>query len=130
MLLQMKGCSFSWFVHSSVYGHLSFSHILTIVNNAAINKDVQVRVFLHLLLIEGYLQYCISFCHTSTWINHWYACFFHFQPPSFLSLHPTPLGCFRVPGEFPESYSKFPLAIYFTYVSIYVFMLLMNLFAG
>ena len=53
MLLQMIGCSFSWFVHSSVYAHLGSSHILTIVNNAAINKDMQICVFLNLLLIEG-----------------------------------------------------------------------------
>ena len=42
------------------------------------------------------LQYCVLFCHTSTWISHRYT-----HVPSFLNLpptpptHPTPLGCHR-----------------------------------
>ena len=43
------------------------------------------------------LQYCIGFCHTSTWISHRYT-YVH----SLLNLvptppHPTPLGCHRAP---------------------------------
>ena len=37
------------------------------------------------------------------------------EPPSHLLLFPTPVGCYRGQFEFPESYSKFPLAICFTY---------------
>ena len=33
------------------------------------------------------------------------------EPPSHLSPHPTPLGCYQHWFEFPESYSKFPLAM-------------------
>ena len=40
------------------------------------------------------------------------------EPPSHLPLHPTPLGCYRLWFEFPESYSKFPLAIYFIYGNV------------
>ena len=36
-------------------------------------------------------------------------------PP--ISPHPTPLGWYRVP-EFPETYSKFPLALYFTHGNV------------
>jgi len=36
------------------------------------------------------------------------------ETPSHFPLHPIPLGCYRA-SEFPESYSRFPLAIYFTY---------------
>ena len=50
-------------------------------------------------------------------------------PPSWASLLPTtpyhPSQIVTEPQfEFPESYSKFPLAIYFIYVSVYVSMLL------
>ena len=44
------------------------------------------------------LQYCVGFCHTSTWISHRYI-----HVPSFLNLppappHPTLLGCHRALG--------------------------------
>ena len=39
---------------------------------------------IYLFLIEGELQYCIGFCHTSTWISHRYT-----YVPSLLSLPPT-----------------------------------------
>jgi len=40
----------------------------------------------------------------------------HLIPPLLVAMEPW--------YEFPESYSKFPLAVYFTYVSVYVSMLL------
>ena len=43
------------------------------------------------------------------------------EPPSQVPPHFTPLEPWF---EFPESYSKFPLAIYFTSGSVQVFMLL------
>ena len=62
------------------------------------------------------LQYCIGFCHTTMWISH----SIHMSPPFWTSLdllpHPTPLSSLL--------YSNFPLAIYFTYGTIYVSMLL------
>ena len=45
------------------------------------------------------------------------------QSPSAM-IFPTPLGCHKELVELPESNSKFPLAIYFTYSDIYVSMLL------
>ena len=47
------------------------------------------------------------------------------ESPSCLPPHPTPLGCHKPLGfGFPVSYSKFPLAVYFTYGHVYVSMLL------
>ena len=55
------------------------------------------------------LQYCVDFCHTSTWINHRYT-----YVPSLLNFPPT---SHFIPSpvvtehqfELPESYSKIPL---------------------
>ena len=44
------------------------------------------------------------------------------KPPSQLPPYPTPLGCHSF--GFPASYSKFPLALYFTYGNVYVSILL------
>ena len=76
---------------------------------------------IYLFLIERYiaLQYCAGFCHTSTCISHKYT-----YAPSLLNLlstsHPIPtLQVVTEPKfEFPEAYSKFPLAIYFTYCNV------------
>ena len=71
------------------------------------------------------LQYCVSFCHTSTWISHKYA-----YVPSLLNLPPIQLSIppsRSSPGPsfgFLVSFSKFPLAIYFAYGNVYVSMLL------
>ena len=72
------------------------------------------------------LQYCVSFCHTSTWISHGYT-----HVPSLWNLppasHPIPPPS-RLPQstgfELPASHSKFLLAIYLTYGNVYVSMLL------
>ena len=47
---------------------------------------------------------------------------FLFFPPAGLPHHPTPLGCYRAHAWVSETYSKFLLAIYFTYgiVSLHV----------
>ena len=76
------------------------------------------------------LQYWDGFCHTSTWICHRYT-----HVPSLLNLPPTfsswqeviPSRLSQSTGldfGFPTSYSKFPLAIYFTYGNIHVSVLL------
>ena len=65
------------------------------------------------------LQYCIGFCHTSTLLSHGYT-----YVPSLLNLPPTfqPIPLLTEPWfGFPDSYSKFPLAIYFTYGNVYQF---------
>ena len=62
------------------------------------------------------LQYCAGFCHTSTCISHRYT-----YVPSLLSLPPTShsiLPLTKLWFAFPESYSKFPLVIYFTSGSV------------
>ena len=60
------------------------------------------------------LQYCISFCHTSTWIGHRYAhvrlSWTSLPPPP-----PTPVQPSRFSKstsfELPVAYSKFPLTV-------------------
>ena len=49
----------------------------------------------------------------------------HSSPPSWTHLppRPTPLGCHRAPGWSSVSHSKFPLALCFTFGSVYVSML-------
>ena len=69
------------------------------------------------------------FCHTWPWISHRYT-----YVPSFLNLPPTsqPIPPLQVVTEhwveLPASYTKFPLASYFTYGNIPVSMLLWILF--
>ena len=64
------------------------------------------------------LQYCVDFYQTLTWTSHRFT-----HVPSYLNIphisHPTPRG-YQTRSEFPESYSKFPLAIYFTFGNVYV----------
>ena len=65
------------------------------------------------------LWYYVAFCHTATWISHRYTCVpLPLEAPSHSPPHPTPLGCHTAELELPESHSKFPLAIYFTYGSV------------
>ena len=65
------------------------------------------------------LQNCVGFCQTSIWVIHMYM-----YVPSLFTLLPTflptpPLEIVTEPQyEFPESYSKFQLAIYFTYGNV------------
>ena len=62
------------------------------------------------------LQYCVGFCHTSTWIHHWYR-----YVPSIINLPSIPLHSYRLsqsPSLSSWVNSTFPLAIYFTYGSV------------
>ena len=54
-----------------------------------------------------------------------YICPFPLEPPSHLLSHPIPPLWIVTEHwvELPVSYSKFPLAIYFTYANVYVSML-------
>ena len=58
------------------------------------------------------LQYCVGFCHTSTWISHRYI-----YVPSLLKLAPTshPIPPLQIVTEYWFEHPKSPLAIYFTY---------------
>ena len=59
------------------------------------------------------LQYCVGFCH----YQHESARGIHTPPPSWTSSH-------LPPPPPPTSYSKFPLANYFTYCNVYASILL------
>ena len=43
------------FIHSSVDGHLGCFHLLDIVNNAAVNTDIQVSVWVPVFNFGGYI---------------------------------------------------------------------------
>ena len=67
------------------------------------------------------LQYCIGFYQTSAWISHRFTK--PVSPPTWASLPPPSLfhnsRLSQSPWlEFPESYRKFSLAIYFTYGNV------------
>ena len=84
------------------------------------------------------LQCCVGFCHITTWLIYRYMYMYTYtyvwviqigesgplpcEPPSYL----PPLPTTEHWVEIPVSYSKFPLALYFTYVSVYVSMLLLQ----
>ena len=65
-----------------------------------IYRSVFFLIYLNWRIIA--LQYCIGFCHTSTWIRHRHT---------------------YVPFELLASYGQFPLGICFTHGSVYVSML-------
>ena len=84
------------------------------------------------------LQYSVGFCQTSTEISHRFtyvpshlnipptslpipATGIHMSPPSHLALHPTPLGCHRVPdlGSLHHT-ADFHWLANFTYGNVYV----------
>ena len=81
------------------------------------NRDFYMNIWVFPLFFNYFvfnwrindLQYCVSFCHTSTWISH--RC--PLPPTSHLSRWSPGLSSL-------SSYSKFPLAIYFTYGNIYI----------
>ena len=58
-------------------------------------------------------------CQASLWISYRYTHIpLPFEPLSHLPPHSTPLGWYRALFEFPEPYSKCPLAIYFTHANV------------
>ena len=99
-----------------------FLHMLFCIQNVFIVSLKKYFIFNWMIIT---LQYCVDFCHTSTWISHRYT-----YVPSLLIL---PANSYSIPPlrlsqntefEFPTSDSKFPLASYFTYGNICVSMLL------
>ena len=93
-----------------------------------LNTGKRCIIFLRLFIFNWRiiaLQYCIGFCHTSTWISHKY----NMSPSSWTSL-PLPTLPTSHPispitehwYELAVSNSKFPLAIYLTYGNIYRFL--------
>ena len=50
------------------------------------------------LLFVFFFFYCSGFCHTLKWNSHGFTCVPHPDPPSYLPLHPLPLGLPGAPG--------------------------------
>ena len=71
--------------NSKFLKHLNFKH-----------NFLFLFIFISWRLIT--LQYCSGFCHTLIWISHGFTCIPHPDPPSYLPLHPIPLGLSSAPG--------------------------------
>ena len=133
-------CHF-FFIHSSVDGHLGFFHVLTIVNTAAMKIVVHdafsvcflflfvclfLVCFLHLYWSIIALQWCVSFCFITKWISYTYT-YIPISLLSCVSLPPTlPIPPLEVVtkhwADLPVLCGCFPLAIYFTFGSVYMSM--------
>ena len=71
-------------------------------------------------------QCCAIFCCTTKWISHMHT-YIPICPPSWASPHPpypTPLGVVKHQADLPVLCCCFPLAIYFTFGSVYMLLLL------
>ena len=59
-----------------------------------LNKLIFKKLFIFNWRIIAF-QYCVGFCHMSTWISHRHT----YEPPFHLPPYPTPLGCHRALGS-------------------------------
>ena len=79
------------------------------------NKKRQLRLgfvfFLIYFYLEGILQYCVGFCHTTVWISHKSPPFRTLLPP-LIPFHPS--GCHRAPGWAPCVIKQLPSGCLFT----------------
>ena len=113
-----------------LFSHLGYYRILSSAPCAL--QRVLVECILYFFIFNWSIITLYSndgFCHTSTWISHR-----HTHVPSLWNLTPSPLPIppprvLQSTGlEFPASYSKFPLAVYFTHGNVYVSVLLSQVF--
>lgn len=76
--LKVEWCSIVHiFIHSSLEGYLGCSHMLTVVNNAAMNREVQISLWdLDFVSFDIYLEVGL--------MNHMVALFWIFWGPSIL----------------------------------------------
>ena len=124
-----------WPVSSSIDSNLDFCDNLWPSGSPCLSCPVTI---LHILVLHFFLFFkkiifnwriiAFSVVLVSDIHQHESAIGLYMSSPSWTSLLTPPfpllLGCHRALFEFPESHSKFPLAIYFTHGSVYVSMLL------
>ena len=75
----------------------STSALLTMLKTLTVNHN-KLKNFFFKFFYFLTLQYCISFCHISTWIHHRYTRVPHPEPSSLLPPHTIPLGCPSAPA--------------------------------
>ena len=114
--------NFCWKMKVEQPSNLSFIYSLHSLSLSVRSKKLWSLFFKNLFIFNWRiiaLQCCVGFCHTSAWSRHWYTNVLSLLKPL---PHLTPLGCHKAPS--PVLDSKFPLAIYFTYVNVYMSLLL------
>ena len=114
--LVLRNDLFFWIKRTMVWSWCFFPHFVLFLSFL---KNFNWRIIA--------LQCCVGFCNTIQ--QHESAISIHISPPSCTSppslpLHPTPLGCHRALGWAPCVIQQLPPAFYFTYVNVYVSMLL------
>ena len=106
------------------FGKMSIQVFCPFVNQVVWFFDVKLyELFIFNWRIIA-LQYCVGFCHTTTWISHKYT-----YDPSLLNISPTPTpshpsSCHRAPGWTSCVIEQLPTTIRFTYGNVYASMLL------
>ena len=125
----IEGFSFSWVVTSVWYNRSIFKEMHNNINLTTkwISLQINHLFLLNILKIFIFswsiivLWYCVGFCHISPWMHHKHTCASsHLKlPPTVHPSHPSRLS--QSTGfEFPASYSKFTLTLYFTWI-MYMF---------
>ena len=114
--LVLRNDLFFWIKRTMVWSWCFFPHFVLFLSFL---KNFNWRIIA--------LQCCVGFCNTIQ--QHESAISIHISPPSCTSppslpLHPTALGCHRALGWAPCVIQQLPPAFYFTYVNVYVSMLL------
>ena len=95
-------------------------------NKCLVTSFKKIHIYIYLFLTDWWLLYNIGLisaihqCELTMGVLISPPSWTFLSPPTF----PTPLVVTEPWSEIPESYSKFPLSIYFTYDSVYVSMLL------
>ena len=99
--------------------HLYYSDVYALSHNVFTTiLWFRYSFFFNLRIIA--LQYCVGFCHITTWISNR----LHMSSPSQTSLTSTPLGYHTVPGWAPGATQQLPPAIYFTHGKLHVSVIL------
>ena len=115
ILVYLAG-SFSCYWHLIFIWYICYSSCTT-TETLSVKVHLYLYVYFNVFIFNWRiiaLQYCLGFCHTSTWIHHRYT-----YVPSLLTLSPTshpfppPLSCYRAPVWVPWVIWQIPIGYFF-----------------